>query len=117
MNPDTDPRRVQLVAEREELSRTVQALADRFDVGARARSVAGNVRGRGARGWDQVVRSKPFVPVAAVVGAGLTLLGTAMVRRQETRRRETRGMEARRMETRRMEGRRARRRETAHQLT
>jgi hypothetical protein len=74
--------------------------------------VAGNVRGRGARGWDQVVRSKPFVPVAAVVGAGITLLGTAMVRRRETRRRETRGVE-----TRRMEGRRARRRETSHQLT
>jgi hypothetical protein len=86
MNPDTDLRREELVAEREELSRTVQALADRFNVGARAREVAGDVRARGARGWDQVVRSKPFVPVAAVVGAGLALFGTAMIRRRESRR-------------------------------
>jgi hypothetical protein len=85
MNPGGDPR-VQLTAEREELSRTVQALADRFDVSARARTVAGNVRERGAAGWNQVVRSNLFVPVAAAVGAGLALVGTAAWRRRERRR-------------------------------
>ncbi len=83
MNPDGDPRRDQLTAERDELSRTVQALAERFDVGARARSVADNVRDRGVAGWDEVVRSKLFVPVAAVVGAALALVGAAAWRRRD----------------------------------
>ena len=76
MNPeDADPRRAELVAEREELSRTVQALAERFDIPARARSAAGDVRGRVVGGWDRMVRSNLFIPAVAAIGAALALLG------------------------------------------
>jgi hypothetical protein len=81
VNPDADPRREQLVAEREELSRTVQALVDRFDLSARARNAAEDVRGRGVKAWDNAVRSGLFVPTAAVAGAAVALVGAAVWRR------------------------------------
>jgi hypothetical protein len=75
MNPeDADPRRAELVAEREELSRTVQALAERFDIPARARSTAGDVRDRVVSGFDRTVGSNLFVPTAAAIGGALALL-------------------------------------------
>jgi hypothetical protein len=75
MNPeDADPRRAELLAEREELSRTVQALAERFDIPARTRSAAGDMRGRVASGWDRTVRSNLFIPAVAAIGGALALL-------------------------------------------
>ena len=74
MNPERTGQRDQLLAEREELSRTVQALAERFDIGARARAATGDARASGVRAWDQAVRSDYFVPVAAAAGAALALL-------------------------------------------
>jgi hypothetical protein len=79
MNADPTGRD-QILAEREELSRTVQALAERFDVPARARAAAGDARASGARAWDQAVRSDYFVPVAAVAGSALALLAALVWR-------------------------------------
>ncbi len=77
MTPDIAGQRERLLTEREELSRTVQALAERFDVGARARTAAGNARESSVRAWDQAVRSDLFVPVAAAAGALVALVGAA----------------------------------------
>ena len=73
----------QLRRERDELSATVQELAERLDVGARARDAAGAVRTRVTGGVERVVRSPAFVPVVSAVGAGIALVfGARLVRRR-----------------------------------
>jgi hypothetical protein len=61
--------REQLLAEREELARTVQALAERFHVTSRARAAATAVRARGRRAWDRAMGSNLFIAAAAAAGA------------------------------------------------
>ncbi len=72
-------RRDALQAERDDLGRTVQALAERFDVGTRARSAARSARSSGMQAFDRTVRSEFFVPAAAGLGALLALAGGAIV--------------------------------------
>jgi hypothetical protein len=68
---DAAARRDQLVTERDELSRTVAALADRLDVGARARDAVRSARGSGAQLGRRVLGSPMVIPAAAALGAAL----------------------------------------------
>jgi hypothetical protein len=68
---DSVVRRDQLVTERDELSRTVAALADRLDVGSRARDAVRSARGSGVHLWQRALASPLVVPAAAVLGAAV----------------------------------------------
>ena len=71
MKDDSVVRRDQLVTERDELSRTVAALADRLDVGARARDAVRSARGSGAQLGQRVLASPMVIPAAAALGVAI----------------------------------------------
>jgi hypothetical protein len=79
VSAEINARRAQLLVERDELSRTVAELADRFDVGR-------GMRESGARMRARALHSPLFIPMAAAVGAMLALaLGAAVRSRSRAR--------------------------------
>jgi hypothetical protein len=72
----------QLRREREELSETVAALADKFDVPARAREAADSARADLQQAWGRALRSPYLLPTAAGIGAAVALAASSGILRR-----------------------------------
>jgi hypothetical protein len=72
----------QLRREREELSETVAALAQKFDVPTRAREAAGSARAEVQQVWGRALRSPYLLPAAAGIGAVVALAASSGILRR-----------------------------------
>jgi len=80
-NEELARQRAAVVAQREELSRTIQVLADKVDVPARAREVAASARFRLASVGRRYLRPELALGAVAAVATAVSIVAFARYRR------------------------------------